>query len=360
MHAYLTKKIVIPGQHKLQCVEWRHEEGWMAVGGDNGLLKIIKVNDSSSSMDARGRVNHIGNQTLLGHNGRVLHLAWNNMYRKLASADENGAIIVWTLEPNTNKFEEEMINMSDHGPVGDVKWSHDGGKVCIVYGDGQIVVGTVDGKRLWAKSMGISLQHLVWSPDGSNIVIVNTDGIISVFDMLGNGVKELDHDGASDIVDLCWHDCGSSDRRNFVVAHASGDLYFRHDLNNQGTSRIDSGIAIEACRWNKDGKILAVCGVLNEMDPIEPYEDTSVVNFYNHDGTYLHSVKVPTSECLYDIVWDVSGKLLIAFENCVFFANTHTPASWTSVGNTMIYVSSDVSTRSIFHIWYSLILNFMC
>jgi len=325
----------------------------MAIGGDNALLKIFKLNDSSA------RVGAIGNQTLMGHTGRVLRIAWNRPFRKLCTADEHGVIIVWTIEQN--RFVEEMINSSDHAPVGDVKWSLDGKNICIVYGDGAIVVGSVGGDRLWAKSVDVSHQRLEWSPDGSNILIASTDATISVYDMSGNVVKEFDNDGATDIVDLRWHRNSSPDRKNFVVAHSYGDVYFRNALQHDSKSRIDCGITIENCKWNDDGKILAVCGVLNETDPNEPH--ASVVNFYSRDGILLYSLKVPTTECIFDVLWDPSGKLLVAFENSVFFASVHTPSTFTAVGNTMAYISSDtVSTfdKAMSYTNESLVANEHC
>ena len=122
-----------------------------------------------------------------------------------------------------------------------------------------------------------------------------------------------------------------------IVAHSYGDVYFRNALQHDSKSRIDCGITIENCKWNDDGKILAVCGVLNETDPNEPH--ASVVNFYSRDGILLYSLKVPTTERIFDLLWDPSGKLLVAFENSVFFASVHTPSTFTAVGNTMAYIS---------------------
>ena len=46
---------------------------------------------------------------------------------------------------------EEMINNRNKSFVSDIKWSPDGTKVCIVYDDGSVIVGGVEGSRLWGK-----------------------------------------------------------------------------------------------------------------------------------------------------------------------------------------------------------------
>jgi hypothetical protein len=40
MFIYLSKKVAIPNGVKLKCLSWNSEQGWIACGGDNGLLKV--------------------------------------------------------------------------------------------------------------------------------------------------------------------------------------------------------------------------------------------------------------------------------------------------------------------------------
>lgn len=48
------------------------------------------------------------NQTLDGHNGAVLVVAWNDAFQKLTTSDESGLIIVWQMMKGM--WFEEMIN----------------------------------------------------------------------------------------------------------------------------------------------------------------------------------------------------------------------------------------------------------
>lgn len=85
------------------------------------------------------------NQTLEGHEGAIKCLAWNPTYHKLTSADSNGLIIVWQL--HKGMWYEEMVNNRNQSVVADMKWTPDGAKICIVYADGAVIVGNVDGHR---------------------------------------------------------------------------------------------------------------------------------------------------------------------------------------------------------------------
>jgi len=43
MFIYLSKKIAIPNQVKLKSISWNTEQGWIACGGENGMLKVLKL-----------------------------------------------------------------------------------------------------------------------------------------------------------------------------------------------------------------------------------------------------------------------------------------------------------------------------
>ena len=43
MFAYLSKKIGMPNGTKLNQIGWNEERGWIACGGEESLLKVIKL-----------------------------------------------------------------------------------------------------------------------------------------------------------------------------------------------------------------------------------------------------------------------------------------------------------------------------
>jgi WD repeat-containing protein 35 len=119
MLAYLSKKIALPSQTNVNCLSWNREHGFIACGGDNGLLKVLKLEShcelqtgSESPIDLgkepSGTQNVSMNQTLEGHSGQVVHLAWNERFEKLTSSDQNGLIIVWMFYKGS--WYEEMVN----------------------------------------------------------------------------------------------------------------------------------------------------------------------------------------------------------------------------------------------------------
>lgn len=105
-------------------------------------------------------------------------VTWNEQYQKLTTSDQNGLIIVWMLYKggcayiydNTfvrgchvriirltglfvlctvwskGSWYEEMINNRNKSVVRSMSWNADGEKICIVYEDGAVIVGSVDGE----------------------------------------------------------------------------------------------------------------------------------------------------------------------------------------------------------------------
>lgn len=51
MFIYLNKKIAIPNGVKLRCCQWNAEEGWIACGGESGMLKVLKLESAGKGKE---------------------------------------------------------------------------------------------------------------------------------------------------------------------------------------------------------------------------------------------------------------------------------------------------------------------
>lgn len=72
-----------------------------------------------------------------------------------------------------------------------MKWTADGQKICIIYEDGAVIVGSVEGTRLWGKDLDAHLRFVEWSPDSRNIIFVTKSNEIHMYDYHGNKIKPL-------------------------------------------------------------------------------------------------------------------------------------------------------------------------
>lgn len=196
MYLYLSKKIAIPNNVNLYSLEWNSDHGWLACGGENGLLKVLKMeavtpaNTSSTRNEPRGiaaPTNLTMNQTLEGHSSAVICSSWNANYRKLTTSDASGLIIVWMMHRGV--WVEEMINNRHKSVVTDMKWNPDGQKICIIYEDGAVIVGGVDGNRIWGKELSNELALVEWSPDSRHLLIITKEYQLHLYDHNGSKIS---------------------------------------------------------------------------------------------------------------------------------------------------------------------------
>lgn len=83
MFVYLTKKIALANHKKIYCLAWSHQYGYIACGGDGGLLKVLKLDDQQMANHKKEHADDAKppkflsmNQTLEGHQDSVIHLHW--------------------------------------------------------------------------------------------------------------------------------------------------------------------------------------------------------------------------------------------------------------------------------------------
>lgn len=80
-----------------------------------------------------------------------------------------------------------MINNRKKSTVVGMSWSTDGLKICIIYEDGAIIVGSVDGNKIWGKELkSVPLCCVQWSPDGKLLLFGLRNGQVHVYDNQGS------------------------------------------------------------------------------------------------------------------------------------------------------------------------------
>ncbi|XP_011304110.1 WD repeat-containing protein 35 [Fopius arisanus] len=365
MFVYLSKKIAIPNNFRLNCISWNQKQGYIAVGGEEGLLKVLRVDSSPPSAGTTGKTRGLPatsnlsmNQTLEGHQGHVQVVTWNEEYQKLTSSDQNGVIVVWMLYKGS--WYEEMINNRNKSTVKGMSWSTDGHKICIVYEDGAVIVGSVDGNRIWGKELkNTPLTSVQWSPDGKLLLFGLRTGNLHLYDNQGSFLMNISMNlpvAPQNIVAIHWYsgkygfigvDCPS-----LAICYDSGRVYLMRDTSDETPVVIETGVTNVWCAWNTYGSLLAVTGVQSVIVSGEA-KDSNVVLFYTPFGQLLRTLKVPGKEVTACSWEGGSLRLALSVDSHIYFANIRPNYKWTYFSNTVVFTNERVTKDGVCLIFWN-------
>ena len=347
MFIYLSKKIAIPNNIQLSVISWNKAEGFIACGGDDGLLKVLKLEaPDDQKIKGLAAVSNLSmNQTLEGHSGRIQVITWNQIHQKLTTSDQDGLIIVWMLYKGS--WYEEMINNRNKSVVTGMSWNSEGEKICIVYEDGAVIVGSVDGNRIWGKELkGQSFTGVEWSPDGNVLLFSIGTGEVHLYDSQGEFLNKMtitchgqNFTGYVRIVNLRWYngrfgyiepECPS-----LFVCYEDGKVQIMRSESDDKPVIVDAGMTVSDCQWNHNGTMLAVAGNINAAQSGE--KDCNAVMFFSPFGDHARTLKVP-GRTLASVGWEGrSLRLSLAVDSFIYFANIRPDYKWCYFLNTVVY-----------------------
>uniref|UniRef100_A0A4W3H1F9 WD repeat-containing protein 35 n=1 Tax=Callorhinchus milii TaxID=7868 RepID=A0A4W3H1F9_CALMI len=346
IYSSVSFQIAIPNNTQLRCVSWNKDQGFIACGGEDGLLKVLKLETQTDDTRLKGLAapsNLSMNQTLEGHSGAVQVVTWNEQYQKLTTSDQNGLIIVWMLYKGS--WYEEMINNRNKSVVRSMSWNVDGQRICIVYEDGAVIVGSVDGNRIWGKELkGLQLSQVAWSPDSKILMFGMANGEIHIYDNQGNFIVKLvlqclaNVTGPVSIVGIHWYSGTEgyieADCPCLAICLDNGRCQIMRHENDENAVLIDTGMNVVGIQWNYCGSVLAVAG--SQMSPSQD-KQVNVVQFYTPFGEHLRTLKVPGKQ-MYAASWEGGGlRIALAVDSFIYFANIRPDYKWGYCSNTVVY-----------------------
>lgn len=319
------------------------------MGGDEGMLKVLKLEQAATStattQSQKGLAapsNLSMNQTLEGHKGNVVVVCWNEQQQKLTTSDDTGVIIVWSMYKGS--FYEEMTNDRKKSTVKGMSWTSDGTKICIVYEDGAVIVGSVDGNRIWGKELkNTALCGVQWSPDNRLLLFAIKNGEAHLYDNQGIFITKLNIQCVQlssmrsvSIVGLNWYSgFAQSNRPILAITYENGKIQLMKNESDDFPIIIDANLQITCSQWNDNGTILAVCGMKSAINE----KDSNQVMFFSAFGQHLRTLKIPGRE-ITSLSWEGKSncRISLAVDSFIYFANIRLDYTWAYFNNTIAYV----------------------
>lgn len=313
------------------------------------MLKVLKLEQAAvSTTQQKGGLaapsNLSMNQTLEGHKASIQVVVWNETQQKLTTSDNDGVIMVWMMYKGS--FFEEMTNDRKKSTVKGMAWTSDGQKICIVYEDGAVIVGSVDGNRLWGKEVkNASLSGVQWSPDNRLLLFAIRNGEVHLYDNTGIFISKLNiqcvqltSSKSVTVVGLNWYSgFVRSNQPALAICYETGKIQLMKNESDDFPIIIDAALQITASSWNENGTILGVCGMKNSSNDRE----NNQVMFFSATGQHLRSLKIPGRE-ITSLSWEGKSNCRIALgvDSFIYFANIRLDYMWCYFNKTIAFIES--------------------
>ena len=250
-----------------------------------------------------------------------------------------------------------MINNRNKSVVRGMKWNADGQKICIVYEDGAVIVGSVDGNRIWGRELkGLQLSKVEWSPDSRSLLFGMANGDVQIYDNLGTFVAKLgvvclaNVTGAVHLAGVEWYNGADGYVAPrcpcLAICFDNGRCQIMRDENDEEPVLLDTAMSVAEIQWNHTGSVLAIAG--SQRAPTgagaavatgaaAADKDVNVVQFYSPFGEHLRTLKVPGKQVT-SCSWEGGSlRIALAVDSFIYFANIRPDYKWGYCANAVVY-----------------------
>ncbi|MGF1540620.1 MAG: CHAT domain-containing protein [Pleurocapsa sp.] len=226
----------------------------LASAGEDG--KIILWNKNGTLL-----------HTLTGHQNKVYSVNFSPDGKILASAGEDGKIILW------NKNGTLLHTLTGHqNALRSVQFSPDGKILASAGEDGEIILWNKDGRNLNAiATQQGKIYDLSFSPDGKILASVGEDATLKLWNRAGNLLKTLTNN-PKPLLSVSF----TPDGQQIVTSSSDGTIAFWSKEGELLKSLLEENV-IYRVAFSPDGQIMASVG------------GDSIIKLWNRDYTVLQS-----------------------------------------------------------------------
>lgn len=286
-HASCSQNTKAPWGYGLWTVDISHDDKYVALGGDDSLLRIFTIDlKPYKTIEAGGMI-------------RAVH--WHPKENLLAVSSRNN---IWILKPGTG---EEVKLEGDHNGSRTVAWNYNGEMLAAAAGSGKIWIWNKQGKLLKTiqktDSTGVpdtkDFLGMDWHPSKNIFTTVGDE--IRIFDTTGKQLNVFKHRAQrAGLLTVKWHPSG-----NFFVTGDYGHpkegipvlLQFWQTDGKLIKEWDGSKTEYRNIRWNKQGTYLAT--------------GSDALRIWTKDGRLLYTAKQEENGGLWGVDWVSNSKKIV-------------------------------------------------
>ena len=276
-----------PWGQGLWTVDISHDDKYIALGGDDSLLRIFTIDVKPyKTIEAGGMI-------------RAVH--WNPKENLLAVSSRNN---IWILNPGTG---EEVELEGDHNGSRTIAWNYNGELLAAAAGSGKIWIWNKGGKllRTIQKTSDGSPDKkdflgMDWHPSKNILTTVGDE--IRIFDTSGTQLNVFKHrQQQAGLLTVKWHPSGE-----FFVTGDYGHpkegiltlLQFWQPDGKLIKEWNESKYEFRNIRWNKQGTLLAT--------------GSDALRIWTKDGQLLYTGKQEGNKVLWGVDWVSDSKKIVS------------------------------------------------
>lgn len=229
---------IIPPANQVEHIEFSPDGSKIALAGRDGLVTLL---------DAASGVQFI---QLAGHKKFIFRFAFHPNGKELASADQDGSVKIWSLEPS-----QEVLTISRDGNER-MALSPDGHLIGTVFANMLNVYDAGSGEVVFEKQISeAGFAALAFSPDGTELATGGSDRSIRLWNAENGSILQEIHTDETDVRAIAYDPHGN----RLAVAGLQGNITVlnKDDPGKPLQWNADIG-EISALAFSPDGAFLAI------------------------------------------------------------------------------------------------------